>query len=73
MTRDEKAAVIAEVQRIRERCEFVIALLLPDDDAGCAHPADKVQHEDTLDDEVHPYTCTLCGEESLTPFPSLGR
>lgn len=70
-SRDIMAHTIAELVQIRERVDFLLALLLPDAAGDCPHPPDKVTHEITLDDEIHPYTCTLCGAESNTPFPSI--
>ncbi len=69
MDRHMRAALVAEVQALREHTETLLQLLLPDEEVvnGCPHPADKVEVERAMGEE-DAYRCTLCGAEQTQPF-----
>lgn len=66
------ADVIARVLKMRDECDAMLELLVPDGDEApsCPHPADKIE---VLGDMGDPetYHCTLCGAHQPTPFLSL--
>lgn len=71
LNRDDRAALVSAVQAIRERCEELLEILLPDAEGGeCRHPADQVEDLSTMGEEL--YRCRGCGAESETPFAREG-
>ncbi len=65
--RNLRAALIAELQVIRERTEVMLELLLPESYAECPHPPDKVQDISAMGEDSI-YRCSLCGVEQAVPF-----
>lgn len=69
LDRLDRAALVRDVMEIRERCDRLLDVLLPGDDAlACPHPPDKIVDESTMDDDGQLHRCTLCGATSHTPF-----
>ena len=72
MMRLDRAEAIQKVLEIRNACDVLLEVLLPDDvEDGCPHPPEKVVDESTLDDDGEQYRCTACNTVSKTPFPSI--
>jgi hypothetical protein len=70
LDRNLRAALIAEIQAIRERAETLLELLIPGDGAACPHPSDHVQDIGAMG-EPSLYHCSLCGAEQAEPFHPL--
>ena len=65
----DHAALVREVVEIRDRCDRMLDILLPDGVAGgCPHPPALVEHECTMDDSPESFRCTRCGTTSPIPF-----
>lgn len=68
LDRIDRAVLVQQVMEIRERCDRLLDVLLPDGDLTCPHPPDAVRNESTMDDDGEQYRCTLCGATQSTPF-----
>ncbi len=65
--RNLRAALVAELQGIRERTETMLELLLPEEGATCPHPLDQIEDLGAMG-EPSLYHCLLCGAEQAEPF-----
>lgn len=71
ITKLDLADIIASVVKVRNECDRILNILIADDGSAadiCPHPVDQIEHEETLDDESHPYRCRACGATQTTPF-----
>lgn len=73
MNQIERAEAIQKVMEMRNTCDALLDILLPEGEVvpGCPHPAEAIEDCSTMDDEDQRYRCTKCGAESATPFPSI--
>lgn len=70
----DRAAMVREVMEIRDRCDRLLDILLPDgSELACPHPPSAVESEVTMDDEPDTYRCTLCGATQSTPFHHISK
>ena len=74
MTKGDRAKLTQLLVNVAESLQQMLDILLPDDETdeekGCPHPKDEVEHEETMDDEGSLYRCRKCGAESKVPFTS---
>lgn len=70
LDRLDHAALVREVVEIRDRCDRMLDILLPDGVAAeCPHPPDHVVSDATMDDDnPEAFRCTRCGATSPIPF-----
>lgn len=70
ITKLDYADVIREVLEIRDRCDKVLAILIPDGDESprCPHPPASIENLSTMDDDGERYRCRVCGREQFMPF-----
>jgi hypothetical protein len=71
ITKLDLADVIASVVKTRNECDRILNILIQDDGSAidtCPHPVDQIEHEETMDDEAHPYRCRACGATQPVPF-----
>lgn len=65
----DRAALVRDVMEIRERCDKLLDVLLPDGETlVCPHPPDRILNDSTMDDDGERYVCTLCNTTQSTPF-----
>lgn len=71
ITKLDLADIIAAIVKIRNECDRLLNILITDDGSQvetCPHPMEQIDHEETMDDEIHPYRCRACGASQFTPF-----
>jgi hypothetical protein len=67
MNREMRAALVGEVQKIREAADTLLNLLLPEDGSdACPHPPSHVVDESSMGEPL--WRCTMCGKEQDKPF-----
>jgi hypothetical protein len=78
ITRLDHAQLVRAVLEIRDRCDELLAVLLPDGDeaagsgglapGGCPHPPALVEDLSAMGDDEALYRCGRCGAEQPVPF-----
>ncbi|MBA3853334.1 MAG: hypothetical protein C0503_02905 [Gemmatimonas sp.] len=71
LDRLDRAVLVQQVMEIRDRCDRLLDVLLPEGSVGCPHPPHAIKDDSTMDDEGQLYRCTLCGATQSTPFHHL--
>lgn len=70
-SRNDRALLVHHLVTVMDGMQKMLDILMPDVPEGtCVHPPDAIEHEESMDDEDHPYRCTKCGAEQLEPFHS---
>jgi hypothetical protein len=68
-----QAELIKEVITIRDRCDAILDLLIPDDgsqgEPECPHPPDQIEDIGTMGEDE--YVCRRCGKTQHVPFHSI--
>lgn len=63
----DRAELVRAVLDIRDRCDRMLDVLIPDGGAqDCPHL--DVEDLSTMDDDGEQYRCRRCGQTSRTPF-----
>jgi len=73
MKQIDRAQLIARVVSMAEQLQQILDILMPEESETvieCSHPIDQIEHEETMDDEQHPWRCRACGKEQYLPFHS---
>ncbi len=70
----DRGDMARSVMNMRDECDKMLALLLPDEEAvadaqRCKHPPDKLEEEGDMGDDIT-YRCTACNTTQDTPFHS---
>lgn len=73
LDRIDRAVLVQQVMEIRERCDRLLDVLLPDEALGCPHPPESIRNDSTMEDGGEQYTCTLCGTSQSTPFHHISK
>ena len=71
ITKLDYADVIRAVLDMRDKCDVIINILIPDgEDAPpkCPHPIASIEDLSTMADDGELYRCRVCGREQQTPF-----
>lgn len=66
------ADVIARVVRIRDECDEILQILIPQgsEPAACRHPPEAIEDLSTMDEDGECYRCRKCGATQQFPFHS---
>lgn len=65
MSRELRAALVREIQEIREHTELLLEMLLPDE-SDCHHPPPMVEDRSTMGEPE--FVCRACGATQDHPF-----
>lgn len=66
----DRADIVRAVIEMRDQCERILDVLLPDGEAPrCKHPLAMIEEIGDMGDDPT-YRCTACNQEQATPFIS---